>query len=357
MRIRGAATCSVGLVLLLASGALAAVPAQVTVQGHLKTAGGSAVDGNYNLTIGLYAAETGGDALWVEPVYDVIVAGGVFRVTLGNNVPVPASLLSSNAAVWVQVGVDNEPPLPRQRLSSVPYALVAGDVDCVGCIGPEDTSFLGDCNNGEALVVKDGKWGCGTVVPELPPVAGVPTGTVVPFAGATAPTGWALCNGTALSRTEQAELFTAIGITWGAGDGTTTFGLPDLRGRLPVGAGVAPGLSERTVGDVGGAESIALSQAQLPPHTHPVDPPSASTSENGNHTHVYTGFSDNFPLDIVHNSNGASGYQRRTNMVTKSAGNHQHSVDIGAFDSGAAGGGQPAPTMPPFAAMNYIIKL
>jgi microcystin-dependent protein len=57
-----------------------------------------------------------------------------------------------------------------------------------------------------------------------------PSGTVVPFAGATAPEGWVLCNGTTLSRSTYAALFAAIGTSWGNGDGSTTFNLPDLRG-------------------------------------------------------------------------------------------------------------------------------
>ena len=62
-----------------------------------------------------------------------------------------------------------------------------------------------------------------------------PTGTVVPFAGPSAPTGWLFCFGQTVSRTTYAALFAALGTTYGAGDGSTTFVLPDLRGRLPSG--------------------------------------------------------------------------------------------------------------------------
>lgn len=60
----------------------------------------------------------------------------------------------------------------------------------------------------------------------------VPAGTVLPFAGDTAPSGWAICNGDPVSRTDYAELFTAIGELWGVGDGSTTFNLPDMRGQF-----------------------------------------------------------------------------------------------------------------------------
>lgn len=103
-----------------------------------------------------------------------------------------------------------------------------------------------------------------------------PTGVVLPFAGATAPTGWLLCFGQTVSRTTFAELFAAIGTTYGAGDGSTTFALPDLRGRIPggkdnMGGSAASrlttggsGVNGATLGAVGGAETHTLTNAQLP---------------------------------------------------------------------------------------------
>jgi microcystin-dependent protein len=65
--------------------------------------------------------------------------------------------------------------------------------------------------------------------------ASIPTGTLTAFAGATAPSGWLMCDGSAISRSTYSDLFTVVGTTYGAGDGSTTFNLPDLRGRVPVG--------------------------------------------------------------------------------------------------------------------------
>ena len=80
----------------------------------------------------------------------------------------------------------------------------------------------------------------------------VPAGTVLPFAGDTAPSGWAICNGDPVSRTDYAELFTAIGELWGVGDGSTTFNLPDMRGQflrgLDTTEGVDPDFATRTLG-------------------------------------------------------------------------------------------------------------
>lgn len=95
-------------------------------------------------------------------------------------------------------------------------------------------------------------------------------GVIQMFAGPTPPAGWLLCDGSAVSRADYATLFAAIGETWGAGDGSTTFNLPDLRGRAPIGAGTGSGLTARTLGGTVGAESVTLTAAQsgLQAHTH-----------------------------------------------------------------------------------------
>ena len=84
-------------------------------------------------------------------------------------------------------------------------------------------------------------------------------GEVILFAGNFAPRGWALCNGQLLSINENQALFSILGTTYG-GDGRTSFGLPDLRGRVPVGAGSGPGLTPRNIGAKFGVESITLRQ-------------------------------------------------------------------------------------------------
>jgi microcystin-dependent protein len=83
-----------------------------------------------------------------------------------------------------------------------------------------------------------------------------------------APKGWLFCNGQTLPINQNQALFSLLGTTYG-GNGTTTFNLPNLQSRVPVGVGQAPGLSPYTLGQMGGAESVALTQAQLPQHTHP----------------------------------------------------------------------------------------
>lgn len=95
-------------------------------------------------------------------------------------------------------------------------------------------------------------------------------GTVLPYAGPVAPGGYLLCDGAAVSRTTYAQLFSYIGETWGSGDGSTTFNVPDFRGRVLLGDGSGPGLSTYTLADLGGEEAHQLTTAELAAHTHGV---------------------------------------------------------------------------------------
>ena len=102
----------------------------------------------------------------------------------------------------------------------------------------------------------------------------MPAGSVTAFAGSSAPTGWLLCAGQAVSRTTYAALFAVIGTTYGSGNGSTTFNLPDLRGRVPVGmdnmGGTDAGRLDytNTLGGVGGEQYHTLTVQELPAHSH-----------------------------------------------------------------------------------------
>jgi microcystin-dependent protein len=86
-----------------------------------------------------------------------------------------------------------------------------------------------------------------------------------------APQGWANCDGQLLSIAQNTALFALLGTTYG-GNGTTTFALPDMRGRVPVHVGQGPGLSNYTLGEVGGTESETLTVSQMPLHAHTISP-------------------------------------------------------------------------------------
>lgn len=94
-------------------------------------------------------------------------------------------------------------------------------------------------------------------------------GEVTLFAGNFAPRNWANCEGQLIAIAENQALFSILGTTYG-GDGRTTFGLPDLRGRVPVGVGSGPGLASIRQGQKWGQEEVALNASNLPPHTHSV---------------------------------------------------------------------------------------
>ena len=158
-------------------------------------------------------------------------------------------------------------------------------------------------------------------------------GEIRTFAGNFAPQGWALCQGQLLPIAENTALFQLIGTTYG-GDGVNTFALPDLRGRLPLHQGTGPGLSPRSIGQMGGAEQVTLGEAQLPAHSHTVlASNSAGKAAPGPGAMLSAGVIQVF-------GNGAPNTPMSPQAVTTSA-----------------GGGQPHPNMPPFLGLNYIVAL
>ena len=94
------------------------------------------------------------------------------------------------------------------------------------------------------------------------------------FAGTFAPRGWAFCNGQLLAISQNTALFSLVGTLYG-GDGTTTFGLPNLQGNSPLGQGSGPGLNPRSVGESGGSATVTLLPTELPQHLHAVSASSA----------------------------------------------------------------------------------
>jgi len=182
----------------------------------------------------------------------------------------------------------------------------------------------------------------------------VPVGVVNPFAGATAPSGWLLCYGQAVSRTQYPVLFTTLSTTYGVGDGSTTFNIPDMRGRVVAGeddmggtaanritSGVS-GITGTTLGATGGNENPQL-------HTH--------TISGGAHTHevrggsVYSagGTADSFARsNSTGDANFRSGFESTGSGFGSSMATHTHSA--ANYGTGTAGNVQPT------IILNYIIK-
>jgi microcystin-dependent protein len=92
-------------------------------------------------------------------------------------------------------------------------------------------------------------------------------GSIKMFAGSFAPNGWIFCHGQLLNIMEHQALYSLLGTTYG-GNGRTTFGVPDLRGRVPIGSGTGPGLTPKNPGFHGGHERVALSTSEMPNHSH-----------------------------------------------------------------------------------------
>lgn len=150
-----------------------------------------------------------------------------------------------------------------------------------------------------------------------------PTGSITQYGGGSAPTGWLFCDGAAISRTTYAALFAVIGTTFGSGDGSTTFNLPDLKGRVPVGKAVAGTFS--TLNNKGGAETHTLVTGEMPSHLHTADGTLTAASA-GNHSHTADG-------DLT----AASGGSHDHTGTTYADGSHGHAINSRPDDATSSG--------------------
>jgi microcystin-dependent protein len=159
-------------------------------------------------------------------------------------------------------------------------------------------------------------------------------GEIRMFAGNFAPRGWAYCDGQLLAVSQNDALFSLLGTIYG-GDGRTTFGLPDLRGRVPIHAGQGPGLSSRRLGSKGGVEKVTVTVNELPSHVHPIaSTASASAGNPGGSVLAKTG--DDFIYGEVAGS--------PTTLLNAAATRH-------------VGGSQSHSNLTPFLCIHFIIAL
>ena len=189
--------------------------------------------------------------------------------------------------------------------------------------------------------------------------AGIPAGIINQFAGNAAPIGYLLCDGTAYSRTTYAALFEAIASTYGGGDGSTTFNVPNFLGIVP--AGYTSGDSNfSTLGAAGGADSVTLQITNLPAHSH--------TVTDSGHTHGITDPGHVHAISVQTNGTGSTntthlGAATNTfNTYTPGQYSQPNTTGITVSSSTAnitcanTGGGTAFNTLPPFLVVNYIIK-
>lgn len=170
-----------------------------------------------------------------------------------------------------------------------------------------------------------------------------PTGSIVAFAAASAPTGWLLCDGTAVSRATYADLFGVLGTTYGAGNGTTTFNLPDGRGRTLIGSGTgdAADATAHALGSKSGTETHTLTTPQLAAHSHGIT--DAGHVHSPNVGTAFLTISGTGSLDSAAGSTVSESSAQTGNATTGITVNN-------------AGGGGAHPNMQPSLAVNWIIK-
>ena len=188
----------------------------------------------------------------------------------------------------------------------------------------------------------------------------VPIGSVHQFAGSVAPDGYFICDGSELSRNLYTQLFSVIGTTYGVGDGSTTFNLPNLKGNVAVGYDATKTYAN-TLGQTGGEKEHVLTVSEMPSHNHTGTTDSAGLHNHGitdpGHTHSY--FNQPNSVSIINgldagadNANvGQTTGSSTTGITINNAGTHVHT-----FTTNNTGGDQPHNNLQPYLVMNYIIK-
>jgi len=155
-----------------------------------------------------------------------------------------------------------------------------------------------------------------------------------------APTGWALCNGQTLSISQYAALFALLGTTFG-GNGTTTFNLPNLQGRVPIHQGNGAGLSPYVMGEAGGAENVTLLSNQMPAHNHLVNVNNAAGNS----------------ADPTGKILAETATESRPPVLTQTYTSNAATGTLAPTAVSIAGGNVPHANLQPFLTVNFIIAL
>lgn len=193
-------------------------------------------------------------------------------------------------------------------------------------------------------------------------------GEIYMYGGSTAPTGFLLCDGAAVSRATYSELYAVVGDTFGAGDGNSTFNVPDLTGKVIIGTSAS-----HSLGDAGGEETHVLLESELPAHSHTI-PSHGHANTIGvttpalSHSITQPAFTYSAPSGTAKRPNGVVGYSKVTSTnATRSANlviaDHASAncsktggvSDCAAFDTDATGAGAGHDNMQPYVTVNHII--
>ncbi|WP_039913281.1 phage tail protein [Cellvibrio mixtus] len=185
-------------------------------------------------------------------------------------------------------------------------------------------------------------------------------GEIRMFAGTFAPRGWAFCNGQLLAISTNSALFSILGTVYG-GNGTTTFGLPNLQSRTPVGTGTGAGLSNVVLGQIGGVENVTLTTNQMPAHNHGValtgtgnvSVALGASSANGN---TPTPGPTTVPAKVPNGLANLNAFSTTAPDTTLLPVNTTTSVAVNG-NTTVAGLGTPVSVVQPYLGMNFIIAL
>jgi microcystin-dependent protein len=322
-----------------------AAPVELSWQTRLLDAAGAPRSAPIALTVELHAAADGSSPVWSD-VFAVTPEDGFVTVALGSGAPLDLDALAVDA-LWVRPLVDGSPLGSPQPLRPVPSALFARAVARADAPAPpcEAGELRWDTATDTLRVCDGAAWRS---------VGGDPPGAIVAYGGVTEPEGWLFCDGRAVSRATYAELFAAIGTRFGAGDGSSTFNLPDLRGRFPRGwdamggtaAGRDPGRALGSAQDdllESHAHGHTLSITASGTHDH-----SASAGHSTNHNDFLAGSTAAYGLDSSYTSSRSEVYG---NFVSDESHTHPNSSFAGSIS--ATGG---AETRPVNLAVGYLIR-
>jgi hypothetical protein len=282
--------------------------------GTITDGAGSPLSGMHNLQLIVWDDPTSTSSTHLRcttMASGVVLSAGRFRVPLDNTC---TPVIHATPDLWVDVQLDGA-SIGRSKIGAVPFAV---ESDRAAGLTPSAAQSL------------------------------VPPGTVIAFAGNTVPTGWRLCDGSALSRSAYATLFAAIGTLHGSGDGTTTFNLPDYRGRFLRGTDNASGhdlgVAGRTPASPGGSAGDSVGSLEAQSTALPVA--GFTTTTAGAHSHGVSGYDwSGGTGGAAAGSFGPGSPFTLVPVGTDTQGAHTHTVV----------GGDPE-TRPANAAVNFIIK-